>query len=909
MCGQDPYHLTYTTNDGLPSNEVYDLHLMKDGRICMTTDRGVAFYNGYEFETYGTKDGLASNTNFKIEEDPGGNLWFLGYNGSLSIYDGRVFKSHRLNDQIREKLRSPWIRDLYFTESGELYFNGYYQLYIPEHPFELDVYSLSDTAIHPVNLVKNINDTIDQYEIIDFENAPFIAIDGNRVPYTAQYVQGRNTIFSFTSNNAYADKKKSNGLISLESIDNSSFYLVKKNENKIDTLLNIPASINRVRSFDNGKSLFACTSNGLVLVKNINSQSNDTLTYFRGFNCSDIEKDQHGGYWISTIQRGIKYIPSFEIKSLLALPSKSSEHLLSVEHLEDHLIVGSSSNYLYTFDSSFTKSKHTFSALNYFYDLDKYDKQTLYSSNSLSIREKNSTLLIEPLFEYFVYSRNSHRLFNDQLVISRKKVFGSSLIKAETKPIFNFIDSPISNYKHTWSLSSDSTFLVIGGSDSLMVFKINSNQKSKNNRFIFHGGYGTNDRINDIIPINGKFIISSQSEGVFMLDPHTIQVDTLWIPINEKIYINRIYLHNDDRLLFCSNSGIFYANLILNNESDFCLTAIKNINSDDGIPSNYITDITYWKNYFWLSTDIGLYGLGEDFFNRKFTAPDVRIDYIRTNDSSFSSSREIRLLGSDNNIQIKFTGISYRKPSSDYFYETELKKLNGITSVEQTNNREFNISQLNPGTYEFRVRARNKDGDWSAFSHPVRIEVIPKLINKLWFRLLLSALILLGISIYLVNRYRAKEAKVAAQKRLKELELRARSSEIIALRNQMNPHFFFNALNAIQNLVFKGEVVLANEYISKFSRLIRGALNFSKRDWISISEEIAFLKQYVEMEQLRFPNKFAIVFQYHLPCPQDQVLIPPLLLQPLLENSIKHGFKNLERKGILNISFEEWKTG
>ncbi len=132
-------------------------------------------------------------------------------------------------------------------------------------------------------------------------------------------------------------------------------------------------------------------------------------------------------------------------------------------------------------------------------------------------------------------------------------------------------------------------------------------------------------------------------------------------------------------------------------------------------------------------------------------------------------------------------------------------------------------------------------------------------------------------------------------KQVTELELRT-------LQLQMNPHFVFNALNAVQSFILTRDSISANNYLSKFANLIRLFLDSSRSKYITLSDEIKLLSLYVEMEKLRFDNKF----EFHLDISPDvnQFMdIPTMILQPFIENAINHGLRYKETKGNLYINF------
>ena len=143
----------------------------------------------------------------------------------------------------------------------------------------------------------------------------------------------------------------------------------------------------------------------------------------------------------------------------------------------------------------------------------------------------------------------------------------------------------------------------------------------------------------------------------------------------------------------------------------------------------------------------------------------------------------------------------------------------------------------------------------------------------------------------------ANEKELALQKKMAEIKLES-------LQSQLNSHFIFNALNAIQNYIFTNEEVKANEYLNKFSRLIRGYLEASKKQFIGLFEEIELLQLYLSLESLRSGEHFeySISIDDNL---DNTVQIPSNIVQPFVENAIEHGLKNKDEKGFLKI---KWKA-
>ena len=129
-----------------------------------------------------------------------------------------------------------------------------------------------------------------------------------------------------------------------------------------------------------------------------------------------------------------------------------------------------------------------------------------------------------------------------------------------------------------------------------------------------------------------------------------------------------------------------------------------------------------------------------------------------------------------------------------------------------------------------------------------------------------------------------------------------------SLRSQMNPHFIFNALNSVNNYIAKNDERSANRYLSEFSTLMRAVLENSEEDFISLSRELELIELYVKLEHSRFPEKFDYTINLDEQIDTEAFQIPPMLLQPYIENAIWHGLRYKEEKGTLSIELTQKGT-
>lgn len=271
-------------------------------------------------------------------------------------------------------------------------------------------------------------------------------------------------------------------------------------------------------------------------------------------------------------------------------------------------------------------------------------------------------------------------------------------------------------------------------------------------------------------------------------------------------------------------------------------------------------------------------------------------------DNNVNTISRLELKPYQDNIDIQFQGLAFPTDYNlTYSYKVEGLNHEWISIGE---NKIVTLSSLSPGSYTLKIKA-------GAASSPAPEKVLTiflatPLPQKPWF-IILSTLVVLSI-LYLIYRWRIRrirqqeEEKLIVSRQMAELELKA-------LRSQMNPHFMFNSLNSIKNYILRAEPKLAAEYLSNFSHLIRMILQNSGEKEISLQDELETLILYIELEQIRFEKKFEFNCVVEDGLPLDSVRIPPMILQPYIENAIWHGLMHKEGTGHLLLSFSSMENG
>ncbi|MFD2574253.1 two-component regulator propeller domain-containing protein [Spirosoma soli] len=217
----------------------------------------------------------------------------------------------------------------------------------------------------------------------------------------------------------------------------------------------------------------------------------------------------------------------------------------------------------------------------------------------------------------------------------------------------------------------------------------------------------------------------------------------------------------------------------------------------------------------------------------------------------------------------------------------------------QATNRAFaSYTNVPPGEYVLHVIAANNDGVWNRQGYKLPLTIRPPFWQTWWFQIVaFGSLLTLVISVA-----RRREARLVKEQREKsELRERIAASEMKALRSQMNPHFLYNSLNAIRLFVLQNDSDNADKYLVKFARLMRLILENSRLEWVTLASELEQLALYLELEQLRFGNKFDFKVDADPALDRENTSIPPMIIQPYIENSILHGIAHKKNRGTIQV--------
>ncbi len=383
-------------------------------------------------------------------------------------------------------------------------------------------------------------------------------------------------------------------------------------------------------------------------------------------------------------------------------------------------------------------------------------------------------------------------------------------------------------------------------------------------------------RINELdIDKQGRLWMATDGYGV------VVKKGNLLLQINKEQGLasnicQAIHVAADGAVWVASNKGL---NKLLLDEMNPNSLKVQTYTYLDGLASNHVNDVLVHENKVWVATHKGLSVFEEKELNTNQLPPPVYLKNIQIQNQDTLLKKKYLLDYDENNLKISYVGLSYKTDGQiRYYYQ-----MDGVDTTWQTTNAShIQYSTLVPGDYTFRVKAIDKAGITSKQTASVQFKISKPYWETIWYQLIvgLGALAIIGLLTYLIIQY---------FKNRNEIRRRLVESEQMALRAQMNPHFIFNSLNSIQYFITENDKKSANLYLSTFSTLIRKVLDHSSQSRISLEDELEYLHLYLSIESLRFRDKFAYKVEVPDNIDIDEIMIPPMLIQPYIENAIQHG--------------------
>lgn len=397
-------------------------------------------------------------------------------------------------------------------------------------------------------------------------------------------------------------------------------------------------------------------------------------------------------------------------------------------------------------------------------------------------------------------------------------------------------------------------------------------------------------KINDIYIDRGIIYLATDS-GICLLDKQNFSL-LQFITVQHGLSSNqcqKLTIHNNT-IWIATSAGISKVQLI-NNGIHY--NKIEVFNTNHGLLSNYVNDIEIYNDTIWAATNNGI-SIFPSEYSPKLYSPTVNIIGAKTNLTEHNTYHHIAIPPDKNNISISFSDMSFRDGNIGR-YKYRLKPL--TEKWDTTTENVITYSELSPNDYVFEVKSINQNGHSSTKTGQLRFVVLPKYYQTLLFKFCILFIVLTTIGFILYWKGKMSKRKSYFEKTIAQLELEA-------IKAQINPHFIYNCLGSIKTTIVKKENSKAEEQLSIFAKLVRKTLTLSQYNYISIEDEMSYLANYLEMEKVRFKEQLQYSITTHNLDSLDELLIPSMLIQPFVENSVKHGIpENQEINSIIDLDF------
>lgn len=850
LVAQNPYSYTIDKSVGLSSNAVYDIFQDNKGFMWFATDDGLNRYDGTKFRCFTAKN-QTSKSGSNIIEDKYGRVWYVNFDGNLYYVQNERLHAFRQNNSI-----------------------GYYE------------FGIIDNKLFTVQ-----KDSIEIFDLKDFRLIKKIKFDATFFKAThlsdKHFYIFTNQLLKIDSDLKISKINLPQTLLETKSIvvesDRDDLFIVSKTNGELyrygngtftkEAVLegNIVQNLNFV---DN--RLWLATTSGLFEYKD-----KHFVNYYKEINVSSIFKDRENKFWISTLTDGILYIPNFS-----SILWKFRYKPVTLFSNGKTVAVGYENDVLSEFDpNSFTEKilyKGTSNHVIYKIFVDK--NHYFISSNNFKIFNKNieevniavkDITKIDDKFYAFAASGLCGLFSLDNEKTSEWDVLNAQYV---TDTSSNLKESKILVGVRGKSVAYNPVNKTIYFATSVGLYAQTKTQQKEikyNKQSLFcQKIYYYNNYI---------FLLSNESE--------LLKLDSLYQISEVNIDKNIIRDGIENIKLIGSNLYIFTNNCIFK----FDLSSGKTTKIQNITPNISVSDIATTGQKTILATSSGLVIKSNANLNDELL-PKFILNQVLVNDQPKKSTH---LDYNENNLSFDFSVLAYLPNTK---FPISYKINNGKWITLEDHQRSLRLSSLAAGEYSLLFKIENLE---KTSQNIIRYHFsIQKPFWESFLFILLSVLVLAAIFYFI---YKSKIRNIHRKNQLEltriNLENNLNQSKLTAIKSQMNPHFFYNALNTIQSYILSNEKKEAINYLNKFSSLTRTILELTEKNYLSIKEEIKTIILYLDLEKARFNDDFSYTISIDEDIDTESVKIPSMLLQPFIENAIKHGLLHQkgEKKLIITI--------
>lgn len=902
LFAQEPFYWQITGEDGLPSMTVYNIEQDQKGFIWIGTAGGLCRYDGRKFEYYRHPDQLDDEI-IHLKIDKLDWVWYSNLAGQLFckkegeeveiVWDGASNNELRLIDFYLVNSTVIITCDLYPRKGNIVFcFDLNNDGIIPPKE-EWKRISTGEKRVIPVKEVENDKVVIAYSESSTLTLLIIVKSKDLNAETLGYYLNDYTPDISMTYQGG---KWRDLFFIDDKIITTGAKVLIQHQiSTGKETFIQISNIINTVKKIDN--QLWLTSLNGGLKIYDQNIQLLDH--YFSNTTINSCVQDREKNIWLASNKGGIFVIPN-KRKAFFNKENSSltfnEVNFFQPDFLNKKMIVGGESGTIHSFFDNKIEPAFEFENSPHFTIGGKSNDNTWLFGNQSGI------FLIEQAKRTFIPKQVFKTFHIDKL----NNFWGgsyNSTIKIDLNNIQKITTNHLNSIDTTYTILNERTFAIhedefddytwLGSYRGLFRY---SHQTNKVKPFL-ENGIHQKYRFSSIVQSSRDSTIwaGTHGDGVLKIkDGKLIEHYTTENHLISNI-CNGLFADKFGNIWIGTNQGLQKHNLKTEN--------FELINKYDGLPTNEIANVSVLDSTVYVGTNKGVVTFSINSENLNKIPPPIYIQKVLIFEKDTALSESYRLDYDQNSIQINFVGLGYKcKGNILYKY-----RMLGIDSNWiSTDVRFARFPGLVPRNYEFQVIAINEDGIESEEQATVKFKISPPFWQTWWFRILT---LLLGGGIvwgFFHTRYRRIRNREKMKRDFKDQvnELRAQ-----ALQTQMNPHFIFNSLNAIQHFLTTNDQENAMIYMARFAKLIRHIFEHSKEKNITLTQEFEFLNLYISLEKLRFKDKVNVDFRVdkNLVRQAEALEIPPLLIQPIVENSFKHGLFHKETQGnlVVNFSFEK----
>ncbi|MFA6400270.1 MAG: histidine kinase [Salinivirgaceae bacterium] len=869
---QEHTHRFYTVYDGLPQSQVTCVVQDCTGYIWAGTKGGVARFDGHKFEAFTEKEGLAANMVYQII--PADScIWFFSQKGITKLTNNKFTKFKIPNENI------------YYvgTLDGKMVFNTdeYKNLFFDGLTFQNPLW---DTPFTDSGMYTKI-------EYIPTDSS-FIVINRNKSLIQLKKDQA----FLIDSLGTYFEYNKNTGQLLYHASEpykfNEIYFFDIKSKRKIPL---------KVENFGEEKNLYAYFVGNQIMIK-----SDHKIGFYNQGKVNFVNKkfnfisnhfiDNQKNIWIAD-EDGLYFFNKLEFTEYTKQNSLCPSYVWDIKEFPKGKIwFATYGSGLYCLNGAVFKEDLII----------KYKDGITLKKFYFNTPPANDSFMILNSTPYpiQVFRNNKYKpfvdIFGGTLVTFYDSIKSEYILSVSEKNMYvKEKTGEVSLFKGTNETFSRNILDISYDKDGDICLGHRGLTKFKNRQFIPYPNIPDTIiwRVFSLQKDHKGNIWIGTDQGLWFYNYDTIfQINTLYF----RGYVTFLEIVDTTWLMGGTSLGLALINLPdFYNKGEQHIKFYDRYNGFMGRECGQNGTLHDSENTYWIPTIDRVLRLDPTKIAFNTTPPKVIFKGISLLGENLSWS----LLGdsiqkldyTQNGLKFSYEGLNYSAPERVKF-KYRLLGYSDSWSVE-TAEQEAIFTNLKYGKYSFEILACNEDGYWTGQPTCFNFEIIPAWWQRIWIQLI-SVFFLIGLLIWVVVFIMKKRA----QEQREKLETRNQmlNMSLSTIKNQMDPHFTYNALNGIESLIMKEDRATAYRYLLKLSGLIRNTLNDNDLINRSLSEEIKFVNDYLELEKFRFKDKF----EYEIvmdPKVDMDTTVPKLIVQIFVENAIKHGLMHKEREGLLQI--------